>query len=358
MKAIEIIGHGVVSRRPGARFGYHGWPTVARFKDNTLAIAMSTFRMGHLCPFGKVAMVTSGDEGESWSPPTVLVDSDFDDRDAGLYRLGDGGILLNWFNAHVGDLFEKYGRFLKDEVSEEDYKVCTAYVESVMAGKVRPECGSFVKKSVDGGTTWTDAIRVPITSPHGPTQLADGSILYVGQDFGTSNNGLDGILAYRSVDGGLSWERLSSIPMPKEVADSVVCEPHALQLGDGKILCHIRVHAPFNIYQSVSVDNGRSWSEAVDTGVLGSPPHLMRHSSGAVICSYGRRSEPCGQRVMISFDNGETWERDIVIRACEHTSDIGYTSSVELKDGSILTAYYQALHKGEKASVLYTKWKF
>jgi hypothetical protein len=28
--------HGVVCRLPGARFGYFGWPTVARMEDGTL----------------------------------------------------------------------------------------------------------------------------------------------------------------------------------------------------------------------------------------------------------------------------------------------------------------------------------
>ena len=43
--------------------------------------------------------------------------------------------------------------------------------------------------------------------------------------------------------------------------------------------------------------------------ICGAPPHLLLHSSGALICSVGRRKEPFGQRAYVSYDGGETWTR-------------------------------------------------
>ena len=44
--------HGIVCRVPGERFGYFGWPTVARLDDGTLMVASSGLRSQHVCPFG------------------------------------------------------------------------------------------------------------------------------------------------------------------------------------------------------------------------------------------------------------------------------------------------------------------
>jgi len=45
---------------------------------------------------------------------------------------------------------------------------------------------------------------------------------------------------------------------------------------------------------------------------------------------------------VLSSDGGNTWDKDdeIVLRANGGNLDLGYPSSVQLPDGSILTAYY------------------
>ena len=93
--------------------------------------------------------------------------------------------------------------------------------------------------------------------------------------------------------------------------------------------------------------------EADSSGIM--VPHLMRHSSGAIICSYGRREEPFGQRVLISYDDGKTWSKDAELRS-NFEWDMGYPCSVELADGSILTVYYQRLPGDVGNSFLYTRW--
>ena len=136
-------------------------------------------------------------------------------------------------------------------------------------------------------------------------------------------------------------------------------EPHGIQLPSGKILVHIRAEgAPyrFSIYQSESVDGGKTFSVPVCVNPCGSPPHLMLHSSGALICVYGYRSEPYGQRAMISWDEGATWERDIVLRDDGPSGDLGYPASVELKNGHILTVYYQKPTSDSPSSIYSTEW--
>ena len=68
-------------------------------------------------------------------------------------------------------------------------------------------------------------------------------------------------------------------------------EGSLLRLKDGRILVHIRVQGQglFTVYQSESLDGGRSFSAPrpllADQG--GSPPHLLRLSDGTLISTYG-----------------------------------------------------------------------
>ena len=107
----------------------------------------------------------------------------------------------------------------------------------------------------------------------------------------------------------------------------------------------------------ISPLSGQTWSPARPLGFHGSPPHLLLHSTGAVVGVYGYRLEPYGQRAMISRDDGQTWTSDYILRDDGPDADLGYPSSIELDDGSILTVYYQKLASPrEKCSLLWTRW--
>ena len=44
--------HGVICSMPKEKFGYFGWPSIARQDDGTLVVAASGFRNQHVCPWG------------------------------------------------------------------------------------------------------------------------------------------------------------------------------------------------------------------------------------------------------------------------------------------------------------------
>lgn len=347
--------NGVVGRITDGIFRYQGWPTLAKDEKGVLYVASSGYRLGHICPFGKNLLYVSHDNGESWLGPIIANDDYMDDRDAALTAWGDGQLLLNWF-AHPREFYQ--GRKNPSMASPLSQAILQKWDGLSDADHAY---GSYIKLSQDGGKTWGDRIRVPLTAPHGPIRRKDGSFFLLGRGFYSSAPDCpDGVIcAVESRDGGKTWQMLGVVAEPDGTDYSSMHEPHALELPDGTILGGIRVHEGdgFTIYLTRSFDGGKTWEMPKPTGICGTPPHFLLHSSGAVVMVYGRRENPCGQRAKISYDGGMTWSEEITVGAQSPDRDCGYPSSVELSDGSILTVYYQKYPGDTYNSILSTRWE-
>jgi hypothetical protein len=56
--------------------------------------------------------------------------------------------------------------------------------------------------------------------------------------------------------------------------------------------------------------------------------------------TFGYRGEPYGIRATVSENQGRTWTDPVVLRADAAAWDVGYTRSVQRRDGQIVTLYY------------------
>ncbi len=359
--------HGIVHRSHASIFSFHGWPSVTKDENGTLYAVCSGFRVAHICPFGKTVMYVSHNEGKTWSPPIVIGDTLLDDRDAGILYLGHGKMLVSWFCHSTKNYLTKW----KDSIVNRPTPMERSAVEGMLKGyetlpEEKAKGGSYVRISEDYGMTWSEPILVPVSAPHGPTLCSDGSILYLGKEMYYPSQEVsseDGsIAAYQSTDGGHTWHHLSTLAIPEGMTNFNFHEPYAIELPDGTLLGAIRVQGENvelkqTIYTTTSLDGGKTWSPMQKTGLVGLPPHFMLHSSGALICSYGRRIEPYSQRAAVSYDMGKTWQAEYILDDRQKHHDFGYPTSVELSDGSILTVYYQRTEGDTKPSILQTIWK-
>ena len=364
--------HGVVADYADEFFGYFGWPTVACMDDGTLIVSSSGLRNYHVCPFGRTVICTSTDDGRTWTSPRVINDSPLDDRDSGIVSLGGKSLLVSWFSVDArGATPSEYELSL----SPRDAERWQQGLGNMTDEATERYGGSWVRTSDDGGLTWDEPVRVSVSSPHGPNCLANGDLVYLGKTVASDeigkvmNAGSIGLI--RSSDGGRSWTPQGSVPLPEGVDVECFHEPHVVELKDGRLLGLIRYdpnhhdygnrqpgQTDFQMCQSFSGDGGKTWSRAEVMDFHGSPPHLLRHSSGALVASYGYREQPYGIRAMLSFDDGETWRYDYILRDDGPHPDLGYPSSVELDDGSILTVYYQRPRSvDDKSALLWSRWE-
>lgn len=365
--------HGVVVSYPDEFYGYFGWPSVTRTTDGTLHVSASGLRNAHVCPFGKTVICASTDDGETWTSPAVINDFPVDDRDAGIVSPAPGSLLVSWFSSDT-----RIASAVEDLDEWDDFGKQARYRDGLRRmtdDAVRSRAGFWVRGSRDGGETWESPVRVALTAPHGPILLEDGRLLFFGKgdlhglaDTTTLNLPIGATV---SSDAGRSWSPLGTVPLADGTDENNYHEPHVVEVAPGHLLGLIRVqdwedkgrlerlgYVTFTMAQTVSRDGGRTWSKAELLGFHGSPPHVIKHSSGLLVCVYGYRKEPYGQRVMLSRDHGETWEYHYVLRDDGPDTDLGYPASVELDDGSIFTVYYQKVSStGEKCSLLWSRWR-
>jgi BNR/Asp-box repeat. len=338
--------HPIIKKRVIEPDRYIGWPTITRLNNGELIAIFSGDRDAHVCPWGKTQIVRSTNNGKTWSEPETINNTPLDDRDAGIIQTKQGTLLISWFTSIAFTMpvyktaYERYARI----------------AEKINLPEIRGQyLGNWVRRSDDGGKTWGEAIRTKVSAPHGPISLRDGRLLYVGSAQYESRRG---IFVEESTDDGRTWKIIAELTGAEE--PQRMSEPHMVELKSGKLIAMVRYEpkdpAKRCLLQSESTDGGKTWTPLRSSGIWGLPPHLIQLKNGWVLVVYGHRREPFSQRACISKDEGKTWEDPITI-ASAIGPDMGYPSSVQLEDESILTAYYQAPKAGDPTLLMTTHWK-
>ncbi len=346
--AVKIHERRVISQQPHL---YHGWPTVARQRSGKLLLVYSGGREAHVCPFGRVELMRSHDEGQSWTWPEVLLDSPIDDRDSGVLETAADSILVTSFTSLAYESILARAEKAKGAWQPERLQRWQAAHSRVGPEQRKAALGQWMIRSTDGGLTWSGRYSSIVNSPHGPVQLADRRIMYAGKELWTGKQRC-GVCV--STDDGRSWRWLAELPTRPGDSPSNYHELHCVETPSGTLIIQIRNHNKANrgeTLQAESSDGGRTWSTPHPIGVWGLPSHLLRLADGRLLMSYGYRRPPYGNQARISEDEGKSWSEPITISDDGASGDLGYPSTVQLSDGSLLTVWYE-LPKGSTRAVL------
>ena len=205
----------------------------------------------------------------------------------------------------------------------------------------KSDLGAFMIRSTDNGINWSVKYRVPYNSPHGPIECSDGRLLYPGRNF-YEKEPIAGVL--ESTDDGVTWTKLAILPTREGDTAGGYHELHGVEAADGTIVVQIRNHNKENdgeTLQLESADGGKTWSKPHSIGVWGHPSHLMKLRDGRLVMTYGFRRVPLGNQARISEDNGKTWSEPLIISGDGDNTDLGYPSTVQLPDDSLITVWYE-----------------
>ncbi len=355
----KLCPDAAISRELGSfpALGYHGWPSVA-VDERGVTYVVASKRLLHIDPYGCVMIWRSRDQGRTWDEGKCIIDTVLDDRDAGIVYMGQGRMLVTTFShdssnyvtnprdgwvawqREVGEAETKRVFDLWDASSPEDLTGCSSYIISD-----------------DYGETWSERRLMPITAPHGPSFMREGTLMYLGIPkapvFATGRDLADGVYCFVSTDRGESFRVRSKIEIDPAFRP---CEAYGVELESGRIVGTVRT-GDLHTLVFTSDDGGFTWSAAREL-TYGAPAHLLETPSG-ILCTYSKRRDGTGQCVRISRDGGDTWSDETYISSpCNPDDpDLGYPATAQFADGSFITVYYQRVGTDRKTSLLRTLWR-
>ena len=348
----EVTERRVISQNPGR---YHGWPTLAARVSGQLLLVCSGGRESHVCPFGRVELMRSDDSGLSWSYPRVVMDGGIDDRDAGVLETSSGAMLVTSFTSNAYEPMLAAAEAKPGSWDEKRLERWQAAHNRLSRPARKGSLGVWMIRSTNGGITWSGRYRSILNSPHGPIELSDGRIFYAGKQLWKG----DKVGFAQSVDDAQTWEYLTDLPVRDGDDKANYHELNAIECESGRIVVHIRNHNKKNsgeTLQSHSTDGGKTWSTPRSIGVWGLPSHLQRLGDGRLLMSYGHRRNPLGNQARVSNDEGKTWSAAMVISGDGHSGDLGYPSTVEFADGSLLSVWYERMKNSPNAVLRQADW--
>ena len=297
------------------------FPSVVKLRDGRLLVVYYD-SPEHVSPLGRISMVESRDEGRTWSPPRVVLDTPFDDRDPSLAITRKGRLLLSYF---------------------------------ARDSKTAKSAGVFVARSDDDGATWSEPVRVETVLDNPATsskiaEAANGDLLI--PIYGSANDDVNSHVAIvRSRDGGLTWPRLEEVEITAIPGISIM-EP-ALATADGRMLMVMRTDRPDNLaYVARSLDGGATWSEPSVFGMAaqasefvpipGEPAMTIAHLWADWSHHWGDSRPTVAQ--LIRWPTGSTAPVFGEPHALYNSNcdDASYPSGVVLDDGRLFVVFYDA----------------
>lgn len=157
----------------------------------------------------------------------------------------------------------------------------------------------------------------------------------------------EGAALYLSSDKGRSWQFKSIIARDPE--DTISYQEPALALdASGRVLAFMRTAGADGRLATACSADGVHWSAPRLHRLVGHPFHPLLLADGRLLLTYGYREPPFGIRARLLPDASADPDElpEIIIRDDGPCPDLGYPWAVELADGRILVAYYQADAQG------------
>ena len=255
-------------------------------------------------------LVTSGDDGETWSDPKLVIDPDGDGPtrafDPCLWCDAQERLWLFWAQGYARHTDGRSGVWAV--VTDEP--------------RVAHPAWSTPRRICDG------------IMLNKPTILSTGAWLLPVALWGREGSPR----VVRSTDNGATWTALGGANIPEE--DRNCDEPMIVERRDGSLWLLVRTR--YGLGESTSTDGGRTWTEVKPSAIQHATSRFFvrRLNSGKLLLvKHGpihERTERSHLTAYLSEDDGKTWSGGLML---DERSGVSYPDGVESPDGTIYLIY-------------------
>jgi len=302
------------------------FPVLIKMRDGSLG-AVVRGGAPHIGIKGRLDWIHSENSGKTWSDPSVIVDSQYDDRNPACGQMPDGTIVVAYAEASTynaqGNFDTSVGAYIMYYVISNDNGKTWSKKQLLYPGPIRNGSPFGRIISLPDNTALMPVYGGYNTQYDGTVKIPEGTKV------------ISGLL--RSKDNGKTWGDFSIISATDHNETSLVYIP------DGKLIAMMRTESKGAIEQSESIDYGYTWGEPKPvTGPNQHPADLCLLKNGHLFLVYGNRIKPYGVGAMLSYDKGKSWDKDkrFMLAWTSNNTDCGYPSVAQLDDGTIVTMYY------------------
>ncbi|MHB9106570.1 MAG: sialidase family protein [Armatimonadota bacterium] len=301
-----------INLNPGPEYLARQWqgiPAIERAGNGRLWAAWYSGGEGE-GPQNFVLLVTSDDDGRTWSPPALVIDP------PGVVRAFDPCL---WIDPR--------GRLW----------LCWVQSEGLFDGR----CGVWAVRCEDPGSA-SPAWSAPRRLGHGimmnkPTVLSTGEWLFPAAIWDREPRRPDMTNERRanvlcSTDDGDTWALRGGAVVPDRNCD----EHMVVERRDGSLWMLVRTKA--GIAESVSTDGGHSWSPGRHALPGPCSRFFLRrlHSGNLLLVNHHRFTGRNNLTAFLSTDDGQSWQGGLLLDARDQVS---YPDGVQAEDGRIYVIY-------------------
>ena len=306
---------------------------------------------GRLLTADDANLLTSADEGQTWTPlgPAAFGQQTREPASFYLLRTASGALAMVYLDmAHQA--------FEWDDAAGEP-----------VAGACRLEL--WAVRSPDGGQTWEETQSLLDgynANFFGFLATSTGRLVVVAEHLVTLPARWV-VCSFVSDDEGASWRRSNLVDLGGHGHHDGATEPMLAELSDGRLLMLIRTNLG-RFWQAFSEDGGRYWRTILPSEIEASsaPGHLIRLQSGRLALAWNRpapeggtwEKEPAGPATEIptswsreelslalSKNDGATWTAPLVV-ARQVGGQLSYPHLLERRPGELWVCAGFAFRKG------------
>lgn len=333
--------------------GHVAFPDVTRLATGEILLVYRQADAHGVDPSGAIVGQFGTPDGLVWSPARILVDvPDVDDRDPSVTTLSSGEISMSYFQYVYQDTPD--GQMSVHQIfystSGDDGET---WSDPSMVPSGDGYAMEYEDAGIGEEDLWQDGDQNPVmvtACSNQPVEVGQRIILqsYGGIGWNTANpdSPKSRISLFSTEDLGATWTE--DAIRPDDETGTWLQEPALLAFDEDEWIVQLRTAAgtspgnPGTMWQVRTEDGGQTWGEYLKFDFVGHAPFLYQLSNGVVVSAFrwlNSSFTSTNVNFVYSMDRGRTWSEMISILEPQ-TVEVGYPSILELDGGKMLIVYY------------------